>query len=149
MNKTTKGKAKGFTLIEIMIVIAIVAILASLAVPAYNDSVNRARRADAKIALEKAAAMQEQHYYQANQYTDILNDIGGTGGSLSSPEGNYNITVAFTDVANPRAGYLLTATATSAGAMKDEDCYSYSLTSFGQKSAFKKSGVANDEACFR
>lgn len=122
----------GFTLVEVMIVMAIVAILASIAVPAYNDSVNRGRHSDALIALEKAAAMQEQHYFQNSQYAANIDDLGGVSGTLTSPEGHYVITTTSTAVAND---FTLTATASSGGAQSDTDCYAFRLASTGAKTA--------------
>ena len=54
-------KQRGFTLIELMIVVAIVAILASIALPAYNSSVTKSRRADARVMLLRAVQQQEQN----------------------------------------------------------------------------------------
>ena len=142
------SNAKGFTLIEIVMVIAILGILAAVAIPAYQDSINKTRRADAKIAMEKAAAFQEQHYFQFNQYSDEIDDVGGNAGSLSSPEGDYAITVSFSDPANPRDGYIVAATAISTGAKRDEDCYSFTLASTGEKKAYKLDGTENSE-CLR
>lgn len=130
-----KTKFKGFSLIEIMIVMAILGIVAALAIPAYDDSLNRARRSDATIGLEKAAAMQEQHYFLANQYSESVNDLGGTGGSLSSPEGHYTISTSSTEVTED---FAVVATASSAAAQKDEDCYYFRLANTGARTAHKK-----------
>mgnify|MGYP003609124512 FL=1 len=59
---------KGFTLIELMIVVAIVAILAAIAYPSYQDSVRKSRRADAKAALLDLAQFMERNYTTANRY---------------------------------------------------------------------------------
>lgn len=123
----------GFTLIELMIALAIVAILASVAIPSYQQSVNRGRHSDALIALEQVAAMQEQHYFRFNQYTTDVDDLGGVGGTLTSPEGHYVITTVSTDVAND---FTLTATANSGGAQSDTDCFSFRLASTGAKTAY-------------
>lgn len=58
----------GFTLIEIMIVVAIVAILATIAYPSYQESVRKARRAEAKAALLEVMQQQERYYTQHNTY---------------------------------------------------------------------------------
>lgn len=121
-----KHRVNGFSLIELMIVIAIVAILASLAVPAYQKYVQRSRRSDAINALTKAAAQEERYYFQNNVYGD------NATASIpdSSPEGYYTIVAAV-----PAAGqYTLTATpnAVQAG---DTDCQSFTLDNFGTQAS--------------
>jgi type IV pilus assembly protein PilE len=70
-------KVKGFTLIELMIVVAIVAILASIAVPAYNDSITKSRRADAQGTLTSFANAMERHFTTNGTYAGAA----GTSGS--------------------------------------------------------------------
>ncbi len=60
----------GFTLIELMIVVAIVGILATIAYPSYQDSVKKSRRADAKSALMGFVNAMERHYTEYNSYCD-------------------------------------------------------------------------------
>lgn len=62
------NRNKGFTLIELMIVVAIVAILAAVAIPSYQDSVAKSRRADAKGALEGLAQSMERFFTANNTY---------------------------------------------------------------------------------
>ena len=59
---------KGFTLVELMIAVAIVGILASIAYPSYQDSVRKSRRADAKGALLGFANAMERHFTENNSY---------------------------------------------------------------------------------
>jgi type IV pilus assembly protein PilE len=66
--------AKGFTLIEIMVVVAIVGILAAIAVPAYTESVRKGRRADARSALMTLMQQQERSFTQNNTYTIFAKD---------------------------------------------------------------------------
>ena len=63
---------KGFTLIELMITVAIVALLATIAVPSYMNSVRKSKRAEAKTCLLEAAQKEERYYYQnGNTYGDF------------------------------------------------------------------------------
>ena len=63
--------ARGFTLIEVMIAVAIVGILVAVAFPAYNQSVRKSRRSDAKAALLDLAQREERYFSTTNQYTDV------------------------------------------------------------------------------
>ncbi len=81
-------KGKGFTLVEVMIVVAIVAILAALAYPSWTDSVRKARRADAMQSLQNLRTNQSQ--WRANHTTyGTLAQVGY--GGLISGEGHYTI----------------------------------------------------------
>ncbi len=70
------GSNKGITLIELLLVILIVAILAAIAVPIYTNYMARARRSDAKVALEQVRAAQEM--WRAERGTYAINDAFGT-----------------------------------------------------------------------
>lgn len=67
----TGRRVAGFTLIELMIVVAVVAVLAAIAYPAYTDSVRKSRRAQAKADLVEYAAMAERWRTVNNSYTDF------------------------------------------------------------------------------
>ncbi len=68
----TRGAARsrGFTLIELMITVAIVAILAAIAIPSYQDSIWKGKRGEAKAAILKALQAEERYYTQNNTYVD-------------------------------------------------------------------------------
>ncbi len=72
-------KLQGFTLIELMVTVAIVGILAAIAIPSYQDYVMRSRRSDAKGALLGLANALERQFTATNSYCDA----GGTGGADS------------------------------------------------------------------
>ena len=82
----------GFTLIELMIAVAIVGILATIAYPMYTDKVRQAHRSEAKQAVLQAAARQEQ-LYNANQYR-YANTIGALGMAAATDEGHYGLSVS-------------------------------------------------------
>ncbi|MDY6829387.1 MAG: type IV pilin protein [Pseudomonadota bacterium] len=121
---------QGFSLMELLIAVAIVGILATIAYPAYQDSVMRSRRADAKIALTQAAAQQEKRFTETSSYTSNMAEIGGA----TSPESFYNLAVAVT---NGGLGFTLTATpAAGSPQANDNSCAQYQLTHTGAKLAF-------------
>ena len=92
----------GLTLIELMVSVAIVAILTTIAVPAYNQFTTVARRDDAKQALLNLANAQEQFYFTNNTYTAVFANLGEVA---ISPQGQYTLAIP---VANAIA-FTLTA----------------------------------------
>jgi type IV pilus assembly protein PilE len=81
---------KGFTLIELMIVVAVIAVIAAIAIPAYSDYVTRAKRADGKAGL--MAFQLEQEKYRANNPTYA--NAASIGLPSTSPDGYYTINVS-------------------------------------------------------
>jgi type IV pilus assembly protein PilE len=114
---------KGITLIELLAVIAIVAILAAIAVPVYTNYLQRARRADAKTALEQLRASQEMFRAERGSYsTDLLqlvntwgvpNQVGG------GPPAAWDYVIQLNSAT--AAGYLGQAVANSARQFSDGD----------------------------
>lgn len=97
---------RGFTLIELMIVVAVVGILAAIAVPSYNDSVRKSRRAQAKADLVEYAQMAERSFTVNNSYTEFALP---TNQSPREGDARYLINAAttattFTITAAPQAG---------------------------------------------
>jgi len=100
---------KGLTLIELLIVIVIIGVLAAIAVPLYSGYMTRARRADAKTALEQLRAGQEMRRAERGSYTaDLvaLRDTWGGPGDANFRVGDYTITMVATSTT-----YTGTATA--------------------------------------
>ena len=123
---------KGFTLIELMIVVVIIGIISAVAIPSYNSYVYESRRSDAYIAVTSAAAEQERIYTYDNQYTTDISRLGGA----RSPEGYYTISVQATDTT-----YIITATAVSGQSQfRDTDCRALLLTHLGVKTSTNSLG---------
>lgn len=85
MNKPNRG----FTLVELMIVVAVIAILAAIAVPNYRDYVMRSHRASVKATMANVLSMQEQFFLDRKRYATKLSDLGFPADTLYiDPEGN-------------------------------------------------------------
>ena len=85
-----RGK-EGVTLIEVMIVVAIVGFLAAIAIPAYNDYVTRSRRSDAFTALETVRAAQEMYRAEQGFYAGALGSLAGCSDTMAGD--NYTVSV--------------------------------------------------------
>lgn len=126
MNMPVRRCQSGVTLIELLIVVTIVGILAMVAVPGFQDSVRKSRRADARIALLETAQRLERCYTQFGIYDDENCEIASP---FSSPDGFYLVTVV-------RQPTTFTLTAESQGAQTDDTaCSEFGLNELGERSA--------------
>ena len=104
----TLKSEKGITLIELLIVAVIIAILAGISIPMYNGYMQRARRADAKTALEQLRASQEMRRAERGSYSvDLdMSELQTTWGGPPTTSGDYTVTMVattttFTGTATP------------------------------------------------
>lgn len=136
-----RRRLRGFTLIELMIVVAIVGILVAVALPAYNQSVRKSRRADAKTALLDLAQREERYNSTANQYSGTATDLGyptGTTFPISVQTGStsyYTISITpapgDTATALPSTTFLATAAPVSGTSQATDTCGSFTLLNTG------------------
>lgn len=113
----------GFTLIELMVVVAIIGILMAIAYPSYQEYVLRGNRSEGQAFLNDAAARQERYYAQNNTYADTVAKLGYANNNSSNTKYTLNISNASATT------YTLTATP----ARTDSKCGNLSLNQAGTK----------------
>ena len=135
-------RTAGFTLIELMIVIAIIGLLASIGYPAYQDQVQKTRRADAKSVLMEAANAMERYYTAEGSYTGVTQgDDYPAKSPIDGTTTHYTIAANITG-----GGTAYTLTATRSGAQAADKCGNLSLSSTGARTiASAGTGVTADE----
>ncbi|WP_257295272.1 type IV pilin protein [Endozoicomonas sp. YOMI1] len=127
-----KSHEKGFSLPELIIVVAIIGLLAGIVYPTYSQYMYEVRRSDAWAALTAAAAAQERWYSVNHAYTDSMDKLGGSG----SPEGYYTLSVEA-----DTSSFTLTAKALGNGVQAtDSGCTQFTVDHLG---------VLAPEACWK
>lgn len=132
-------KQSGFTLIEVMIVVVIIGILASIAYPSYQEYVVRGNRAEGMALLADAAARQERYFAQNSTYASNLSSLNMIDESLNK---HYKVVVSSAS----SSAYALTAQAQGTQASRDTKCGNLTLNSAGERG---KTGTASVESCWK
>jgi type IV pilus assembly protein PilE len=142
-----KAPTAGFTLIELMIALAIVAITTTIATSSYRNHVRRSHRVQAIQALLIAAAEQEKFYLANGRYGDRLDAVVGAdppGLPVASrtPGGHFRLSIPVASA----AAYRVVATAADSGA--DPVCQALSIDESGRRTASDSSGADTAGRCW-
>lgn len=125
-------KVKGFSLVELLIVMVVISILISLAYPSYRAYINRANRADGQASLLDLASRMERYYSDNHTYETASIGTGNTTDVISSantPEGWYTLAIS-----NANAdSYTIIATPTGTQATYDTLCQTLTYNNLGNR----------------
>ncbi|MFC0084000.1 type IV pilin protein [Dyella flava] len=139
----------GFSLIELMIVVAIVAILSAIAMNSYAKYMQSSRRSDAYAALSQAQGMMERCYALTFNYKNVATSSSNcTDISTTSQEGYYSISIG--PAAATTSTYTLTATPVAGSAQAaDTTCASISIDNANNKTALSSGGANESTTCWQ
>lgn len=140
-----RWRTHGFSLIELLVAIAIVGVLAAIAVPSYRTYVLQAHRTDAVRALSSYRQALERCYSQNFTYVNAATTPcpAAPGAATTSANGYYNVTFPTLTATT----YTILATATGAQ-VKDASCASLQVTNTGAQSALNSGGADSTQACW-
>jgi type IV pilus assembly protein PilE len=131
---TSIVSSRGFSLLELMIAVAVVSILATIAVTAYTSQVQKSRRTDARSALLDIAGREEKLFSTANAYSALPSDLGygavGVPWPITVGSGYYQVSVTTPD----SQSYSITATPLGAQ-LNDTTCASLSVNQLGAQTS--------------
>ena len=148
--RSLRDRMRGVTLMELLVVIMILGVLVSIAVPTYRKYLLRSQRSEAKIALLQLQTAQEKYYSQYNAYTDKVTASStasspGLGLPGTSETGKYDIKV--TNIADGGQSYTATASPHAGGGQTDDkDCANFTINERGVRG---NSGTSTVQACWK
>lgn len=138
MRSANRGRtrARGFSLVELMVVVAITTILLSIAIPSYRAHVLKSHRTEAKTAVLDLAGREEQLFSLTNTYSQMPADLGYTGAQFPVTAGNgyYEVDVKVTAAGMNPATFTITATAVD-DQLNDSQCKTFAVDNLGRQMA--------------
>ncbi|MEX0899459.1 MAG: type IV pilin protein [Gammaproteobacteria bacterium] len=131
---------RGFSLIELMVVVAIIGVIAAVAYPSYTGYVTKSKRTVGQSTLTQVANRQEQFFMDNKTYTADLTNLGYAASPLpvdsdGQPNGSGEIVYIVSVSASTANTYTLQAVPQGSQAQRDTDCGTLSLTNTGVKTA--------------
>lgn len=125
--------SRGFTLIEVLMVVAIIGILVAVAVPSYRNNLMVSRRAEAKTVLLQVASDQERFYSSNNTYSTNAQPLASPAVATRTSENSFYLVTVAACGAGISSCFL--ATATAQGDQATDDCTTLTLNSVGTRGA--------------
>lgn len=153
----SKSKIAGFTLIELMIVVSIVAILSAIAYPSYQEYVRRSKRADARTQLLEVSQYMQRFYSQNDRY-DQANDASGTATILPTAlttvprgagTGVADYIVRFQEGTLSARGFTIEAVPRDGGPMASDKCGTLRINNVGRQTVVGSTGGMDAASCWR
>jgi len=135
-----KAINKGMTLVELMVVVAIVGALAAIAIPSYNAYTSSGQRSDAITALSTISLRLEEYYLNNDGYTGAT--VNGLYGATTSEKNYYDLTINGGDGTGVPNNFSYQLTATPRAPYTDSDCGNLTLNSLGVRGS--SAGVPAD-----
>ncbi|HEY1898539.1 MAG TPA: type IV pilin protein [Steroidobacteraceae bacterium] len=151
-----RSRIGGFSLIELMIVVTIIAILGAIAVPMYNSSVRKSRRTEAKTALLDLAAREERYFGTQNIYSNspIALQYVASGGAAAWPVsiGSYysisSVTVSPATATQPATYVLQITPSAGSSQLQDTACQTFQLDQTGARTSTDNGGADSTATCW-
>ena len=146
MTRRTQSKGcRGFSLIELMVVVAVLGILASIAVPSYQDYVLRSKLVDAVSSLSQLRVSMEQYYQDQRSYDAVPAEPAGSCG-LTVSDGNSKYFTYSCSTSNDGQDFLITATGTAGGGTA---AFAYTVNQVNErKTTAMPDGWSSDTKCW-
>ena len=144
-----KDRVRGFTLVELMVTVVVLAIIVGIALPSYQAQVRKSRRADARNAILDLAGREERFLSISNSYSQTPADVGYAAFPATVNNGYYQLTVTAPDLTQPGVtpSYLITAMYFGPQ-VADTDCAQFTVNQLGQQAALTAGGAPNTATCW-
>lgn len=133
IQSVTIQPGKGFTLIEVMIAVAVLAIISAIAYPAYESQSRKGKRADGIAMLEQVAQAEQRYFSHMSTFTATVTDLSEIK-SATSAGGYYSISVAPGATGSIASSFVVTASPLTDGQKKDV-CETFTLSNLGIRGA--------------
>ena|SRR5687768_3611987 len=137
---------RGITLLELLVVLAVIGVLATLTVPAYQRHLVRVNRTEATVALYALAVAQERFHLRHGSYAAALapQPPAGLGLATATEGGHYVLSIA---LASDGQSFIATASPSRDGSQaSDSECLAFSIDHRGRRAV---SGAGDSAACWR